>query len=154
MTPSGSPRDEADSHVQRRWIVEFASLPVIALVGLVLLMFGAGILGMTSGTFRCDMKRKVRDDIRSIDSALEAYASAHGGKYPEILSALVTPDADGRKFFDANHIPKDLWGHDYIYDPPAADHPRARVICYGRDGVPGGAGDDADVDNLSLRAER
>jgi general secretion pathway protein G len=78
-----------------------------------------------------------------------AYAIAHGGKY---RATIIDPARCRRShLLHGSHVPKDIWGHDYVYWPPDADHSQPRVICYGRDGVPGGVGDDADLDSLSLR---
>jgi general secretion pathway protein G len=92
---------------------------------------------------------KSASDIRAIDDALNAYAVANGGRFPPTLDALVTPDANGRSFLDASRIPRDGWGRAYAYDPPGPELPRARVRSFGRDGRPGGEGDDADIDSTS-----
>lgn len=41
-------------------------------------------------------------------------------------------------------IPKDPWGHDYVYKSPG-EHGDYDLMSYGRDGQPGGEGEDADV---------
>ncbi|MGC9023154.1 MAG: type II secretion system major pseudopilin GspG, partial [Dissulfurimicrobium sp.] len=41
-------------------------------------------------------------------------------------------------------IPKDPWGHDYVYRCPG-EHGDYDIISYGRDGQPGGEGEDADI---------
>jgi len=97
-------------------------------------------------------KRKTQVDIVAIGSALEEYAIANGGRLPVDLRALVTPDANGRTFLDMNHLPKDAWGNEYVFEPPGPSRPRPNVISYGRDGQPGGLGDDADIALLSLQS--
>jgi general secretion pathway protein G len=96
-------------------------------------------------------RKKAEADILAIDSALQEYAIANGGKYPDSLEALVTPDANDKSFLDQPHIPKDAWGNEYIYERPGPGNPRPIVQSYGKDGRPGGAGGDADIDNLTLR---
>ena len=41
-------------------------------------------------------------------------------------------------------IPKDPWGHDYVYRSPG-EHGDYDLMSYGRDGQPGGEGEDADI---------
>ena len=41
-------------------------------------------------------------------------------------------------------VPKDPWGHDYVYKCPG-EHGDYDLFSYGRDGEPGGEGEDADV---------
>ena len=46
-------------------------------------------------------------------------------------------------------VPKDKWGNDYKYISPGA-HGNYDIICYGRDGQPGGEGFDADIKSWEL----
>jgi general secretion pathway protein G len=50
-----------------------------------------------------------------------------------------------------NHVPKDPWGNEYLYEAPAPGQPQPKVMSYGKDGQPGGEGDDADMDNITIR---
>ncbi len=44
-------------------------------------------------------------------------------------------------------VPLDPWGHAYIYVSPGAANPSSYdLVSYGRDGKPGGTGEDADVE--------
>jgi general secretion pathway protein G len=135
---------------RRRWMAACTSLPVLAVAGLALGMLGAIIAYRTSWRSNCDFSLKAPDDIRSIDAALRAFVIANGGDYPETLRVLETPDIHGRTFLEGRYVPKDLWGNDYRYEPPTAEHPYPRIYTLGKDGRPGGTGDDADVDNLTL----
>ena len=82
------------------------------------------------------------------------------GFYPTTdqgLKALVEkpttgPSADkwgNRKYLDSESIPLDPWGHEYFYQCPGT-HERFDIICYGRDGVEGGEGYDADINSWEL----
>ena len=97
---------------------------------------------------------KVRFDLARLEQALESYSRANGGRFPGSLLPLVAPDANGRTFFDGTRIPKDPWGNEYMYDAPEPGRPVPRVYTYGKDGLAGGEGDDADVDNFSVRSDR
>ena len=84
---------------------------------------------------------KANADVRAIARAVQEYAGIRG-RYPESIDDLVSGG-----FIDTNGPPKDPWGRLYGYRPPAAGSD-FMVFSYGKDGVPGGAGDDADVQAL------
>jgi general secretion pathway protein G len=93
---------------------------------------------------------KARADIVVIVSALNDYAVQNGGKYPDSLEVLVTPDERGFKYLDFQNVPKDPWKNEYLYDPPRSGQ-KYRVYSYGADGAPGGEGKDADIDDVIAR---
>ncbi len=78
-------------------------------------------------------------DIKSIEGALKLYY-AKKGNYPDTATGL-------RSLVDMQileSMPKDPWGHDYMYMYEAG---KPVIISYGRDGAPGGEGPDADISN-------
>ncbi len=93
---------------------------------------------------------RVRADLHTIDSAVEQYMISNAGQAPHSLEVLVTPDEHAKKYLKRDTLPMDPWGNEYAYEPPfgTQDH---RIICYGRDGAPGGEGDDRDYDTVMLR---
>ena len=97
---------------------------------------------------------KARADLIQIENALKEYSLANGGKYPDTLEALVTPDMNGYTYIKGTKIPRDPWGNDYLYDPPSSEGGLPIVYTFGKDGQRGGEGDDADIDSLSLRVAR
>ena len=94
-------------------------------------------------------KAIAKADISAIAQAVTNYATDHGGKYPERLEELITQDDSGHSYLDRTTIPKDPWKNEYDYQPGQGNQ-KFRVICYGKDGQPGGEGDDADIDNLTM----
>lgn len=72
------------------------------------------------------------------------------GRYPTVqegLAALVTKPAGVDKWagpYLKKDVPLDPWGHPYAYKVPGTKGDYA-VISYGRDGQPGGDGEDADI---------
>jgi general secretion pathway protein G len=98
------------------------------------------------------VSREPKVVIPMILQALDQYATNNGGRYPESLEVLVTPDANGVSYLEgyAGRIPKDPWNNEYLYEQPSPKHPKPRVISYGSDGAPGGTGDAADIDSDSL----
>lgn len=119
---------------------------VIVIIGLLVTMVVPNVmrkLGKATTTI-------AKQDIVSIDQALLEYATEHGMKYPDSLDQLIEPDANGDKYLDRESLPVDPWGMEYQYDPPTQGN-NYRVYTFGKDGVPGGEGDDADMDQRSIR---
>jgi general secretion pathway protein G len=86
-------------------------------------------------------------DIHALASAASEYAIQHGGQYPESLALLVTPDSSGHTYLEGKFVPRDPWGREYLYELPKPGHVGPRIYTYGKDGKPGGSGEDADIDN-------
>lgn len=120
-------------------------------VALLWLVAGCGILVSLFEqprfhSFGPTCRPKVHVDMDRIRDALEAYAGDHGGLYPESLAVLVTADEQGRRYLSQYRLPRDPWNREYVYVP---GHP-PNVLTYGRDGVQGGTGEDADVDYVAV----
>ncbi|MCB9916385.1 MAG: type II secretion system major pseudopilin GspG [Planctomycetes bacterium] len=99
---------------------------------------------------------KAKADITALASALDDYATQNGGRYPDSLDVLVTPDENGYTFLKQKSVPVDPWGNEYGYEPPipGSGQPEPRVYTLGSDGQPGGDGDAADVDNFTIQGGR
>jgi len=95
---------------------------------------------------------RAKQDIQAIMTALNTY-KLDNYTYPTTeqgLDALVhkpsgTPDAPNWHGY-LDKIPKDPWDKPYLYLRPGA-HGDVDVFTYGRDGKPGGDGEDGDVGN-------
>lgn len=124
---------------------------VIVILGLLATLVVPNViqkLGMAMGG-------KAKSDIMAIESALDEYAIANGNQFPETLERLVEPDVNGETYLKGyKRVPLDPWKNEYGYEPP---HPpqqaRPRVFTLGKDMQPGGEGDNADVDNDTIRNE-
>ena len=95
---------------------------------------------------------KAKQDVMSIQSALDLY-KLDNGFYPTTdqgIHALVQRPSNGQMPSNwqsyLKSVPKDPWGHDYIYLNPG-EHDDVDVFTYGADGQPGGTGTNADVGN-------
>jgi general secretion pathway protein G len=119
---------------------------VIVIIGLLATLVVPNVLQK----FAKASREKAKVDLASIESALTEYAISNGGKYPDTLQPLVTPDVNGYTYLKNTSIPKDPWGREYMYDPPGPGQPQPRVYSYGRDGQQGGEGDDADIDSRTM----
>ena len=71
------------------------------------------------------------------------------------LGSLVDPDEYGNRYLkDQTSVPLDPWRNMYHYEPPTGSSGEYRVISYGKDGQPGGEGDEEDIDNFTMRENR
>jgi len=93
-------------------------------------------------------------DIHSIESALAMY-KLDNFNYPSTqqgLQALVTKPSGQPEAANWNpsgylkSVPKDPWGHDYVYLSPGT-HGDIDIMSYGSDGRQGGEGTAADIGN-------
>jgi len=90
-----------------------------------------------------------RAQIESLSKSLGQYR-IDLGHYPSTeqgLAALVVKPAQEPTWsgpYLAKAVPKDPWGHDYLYTYPG-QHGDYDLVSLGRDGKPGGEGEDADL---------
>ena len=95
--------------------------------------------------------KAARAQVAAIGKALDIYR-LDNGHYPsqeQGLNALVERPADDKNWagpYLAKAVPPDPWGNSYIYKVPG-EHGDYDVISYGKDGKPGGSGEDADIRN-------
>ncbi len=96
-------------------------------------------------------------DIKAIETALNLYR-LDNGVYPSTeqgLEALVTQPTTGvvpKNWKEGGYldkVPKDPWGNPFVYLSPGV-HKEFDLVSYGADGVEGGEGKDADVENWNL----
>ncbi len=121
---------------------------VIVIIGLLATLVVPNVLKR----FSAATTGKARVDIMSIESALKEYAINNGGKFPDSLEVLVAPDVNGNTYLEGKSVPKDPWRNEYMYEPPSPPgQPQPRVYSLGKDGQPGGEGDDSDFDNITIR---
>jgi len=128
---------------------------VVLILGLIAGIVGVGVIGRKEKA----NVTLVRVQIADIMNTLEFFyldqkfypTSAQG------LKALVTNPGDERiTDWPENgylpRVPKDPWGNPYKYISPGA-HGKYDIICYGRDGVAGGTGYDADIQSWELHGD-
>lgn len=100
-----------------------------------------------------------RREIAIFVQALDEFY-IHTGVHPsteEGLKALVEPPMDATvaanwdgPYLRKRTIPPDPWKRPYVYRQPGRDGTEYDIICYGKDGVEGGEGLDADISNHNL----
>ena len=134
------------------WLVIAAACTFAAFIALGLL--ATLVVPNVLQKFSMTSCEKAKLDIHRIQAGLTEYAVQNKGRYPDSLELLVTPDANGAAYLDATTLPRDPWGRTYLYERPGPGNPRPRVLSYGKDGRPGGDGDDADVDSTCVDRAR
>jgi general secretion pathway protein G len=100
---------------------------------------------------------KAKMDIKAIETALNLYR-LDNDVYPSTeqgLEALVTKPTTGvipknwKEDGYLDKVPKDPWGNLYVYLSPGVNK-EFDLESYGTDGVDGGEGKDADIENWDL----
>ncbi|MFC0169605.1 type II secretion system major pseudopilin GspG [Pseudoduganella danionis] len=91
-----------------------------------------------------------RAQIEAFEKSLDTYR-LDVGRYPNteegLAALLAAPAAAGAKWngpYLKKGIPPDPWGHPYQYKAPGSKA-EFEIISLGRDGQPGGSGEDADI---------
>lgn len=89
--------------------------------------------------------------IESFEKALDTLR-LDVGRYPtteEGLGSLLSKPPTAVKWngpYLKKNVPQDPWGHAYLYRAPGSKG-EYDITSYGKDGQPGGAGEDADITN-------
>jgi general secretion pathway protein G len=135
-------------NIFRKSVLIALALPLIAaLLVLMLYMFGPKLIGRGP-----DTKDMTKINMVTIQNALQLFV-LDTGRFPttdEGLGALMTQleDLEGWKgpyLLSADTL-LDLWKRPIIYRCPG-EHGEFDLISYGRDGHPGGSGEDKDIVN-------
>ena len=133
----------ARAHPQGFTLLEL--LVVMVIIGLLAGFVGPKLFGQIG---KSEVK-VARAQIDALGKALDQYR-LDTGRYPstqEGLPALLQrPTAESRWSgpYLAKALPLDPWGRDYSYRAPG-EHGDYDLLSWGRDGRPGGSGEDADV---------
>ena len=115
---------------------------VIVIIGLLATMVVPNVLGRLASS----KQGIARSEIASIMQGIQQYYIDHNtNKLPDSLEILLEPDDNGEPYLD-NASLKDPWDNLYQYDAPSTPAYReVLVYSFGRDGVQGGEGEDADI---------
>jgi general secretion pathway protein G len=138
------------SHRNNRGFTLIEMMVVLAIIGTLAMIVAPSVL------------RNVSDaNVNAAKTQIEAFAVAldgyrlDTGTYPNTeqgLSALrVQPIGEGaqpgwRGPYLRKNVPLDPWGHPYLFASPGVNNPDSYdLYTLGRDGLPGGDGEDADI---------
>jgi general secretion pathway protein G len=117
-------------------------LVVMVIIGLLAGYVGPKFFGQIG-------KSETKAQIDALQKSLDQYR-LDVGRYPSTeqgLAVLVTKPADEPKWagpYLSKAVPKDPWGNDYQYRAPG-EHGEYDLLSLGKDGRPGGEGEDADL---------
>ena len=106
---------------------------VITIIGLITAAVGVAVIPKL-GEAKID---RARMDIAAVQNAMKLYYTKKG-QYPDTGAGL-------RALVDTNNlekVPLDPWDREYIY---LNEGGKPVIMTYGRDGAPGGEGEDADI---------
>ena len=124
-------------------------LIVLAIIALIAALVGPRLFAQ----FDKSKVTAARVQVKQLASAVETMR-LDIGRYPtagEGLALLNTSPGSGVANWSgpylAGGVPKDPWGHDYVYVAPAGEGQEPKVVSYGADGRPGGTGVAADVES-------
>jgi general secretion pathway protein G len=121
-------------------------LVVVTIIGLFVALVGPGLWK------KVDVSRitAARTQIQNFMTALGTY-KLDTGTFPTTeqgLQALRVKPADMNQWngpYMPQEIPKDPWGHDYVYKYPGEHGDEPEIVCLGADGQLGGDGLNADI---------
>ncbi|UCD91393.1 MAG: type II secretion system major pseudopilin GspG [Desulfobacterales bacterium] len=102
---------------------------------------------------------KAKIQIESLETALKLY-KLDNGMYPDTeqgLQALIEQPETGMLpkkwreggYLEKGKLPKDPWKNDFVYLSPGV-HSDFDITSYGADGVPGGDGNNEDINNWDI----
>jgi general secretion pathway protein G len=120
-------------------------LVVMVIIGLLAGYVGPKFFGQIG---KSEVKA-AKAQIDALQKSLDQYR-LDIGRYPSTeqgLVVLVIKPADEPKWagpYLSKAVPKDPWGNDYQYRSPG-EHGEYDLLSFGRDGRPGGEGEDADL---------
>ncbi|HSL98789.1 MAG TPA: type II secretion system major pseudopilin GspG [Candidatus Limnocylindria bacterium] len=123
---------------------------VIVILGLLAALVVPKLIGRTEEAKRT----QTRIQIKNLEQALQLF-KLDNGFYPgteQGIEALVRAPEIGRvpknyrKGGYLDRVPKDPWGNVYVYVSPGTQGDYD-ISSYGADGVPGGEGEDADINS-------
>ena len=92
-----------------------------------------------------------KTDLVTISDAITTFRIRNANRLPDTLDQLIEKDSDGNRYLDMDEL-VDPWGNEYVYEPDFDGSGEFRVISYGKDGQPGGEGENTDIDNRMAKS--
>ena len=122
-------------------------LVVVAIIGLLVGYVGPRYFGQIG---KAEIN-SAKTQIDALEKALDQYR-LDAGHYPSTelgLNALVTKPENEPKWagpYLRKAVPLDPWGKPYLYKAPG-ERGDYDIVSFGKDGQPGGSGENADISN-------
>ncbi len=120
-------------------------LIVVIIIGLLASLVAPKFFGKLGSS----RQKIAKAQIENFAAALDEFR-LDNGRYPTTEEGLegLRKRPEGLKNWAGPYLPKDIpkdpWGHDYVYRCPG-EHGDYDLLSYGRDGQPDGEGEDADI---------
>lgn len=136
--------------VRHRHVSGFTLLELLVVLVIIGLLVGYVAPRYFSQVGKSEVKA-ARAQIKALEDALDQYR-LDVGQYPNSeqgLAALNVAPSDSARWqgpYLRKAVPRDPWGRPYQYASPG-EHGEFDLWSFGRDGKPGGDGDDADITN-------
>ncbi len=134
----------------------FTILEITVVLALIAVIMGLivprimGALDRESPRIALIQVKSLRGSVENLRLDIGRYPSAQEG-----LSLLVAKPSDAAisarwrgPYLETDQVPLDPWGKPYQYSPNAANNQPFALYSFGKDGKPGGEGDDADIGTL------
>jgi len=121
-------------------------LVVVAIIGLLAAFVGPRLFGHIGKSQATAAKAQIEALARAVDTY-----RIDMGRFPDAnegLQALVKAPSDPGHWngpYLRKELPLDPWGHPYVYRVPGTNGREYSIESLGRDGQPGGTGEDADL---------
>ncbi len=133
--------------MQKRGFTLLELLVVLLIIGLLAAFVGPKYFAQIGKS----QTQVSKAQIEAFDKALDQFR-LDTGHYPSTsqgLTALFVQPVNEplwRGPYLKKNVPPDPWGNAFVYSSPGTDPTREyEVVSYGKDGKPGGIGDDADI---------
>jgi len=127
-------------------------LAVVVILGLIAAVLAVGF----SGSFGKAKHELAKTGIGQVVQKLELY-KIDKDEWPSLELGLRALSTGYATYSDPHFLEQDQlldpWKHPYVYIAPGPDMRPYEVISYGRDGVQGGTGEDADISSAKLRGD-
>jgi len=145
MAFSWMERQKISAATRSRGFTLLELLVVVVIIGLLASYVGPRYFGQLGRSEVTTAKAQMQAFSRALDQfRLDV------GRYPTTeqgLNALLTRPGDEPKWngpYLQNAVPLDPWGKAYVYRSPG-EKGDYDILSFGKDGAPGGAGDNADI---------
>ncbi|MDR1462011.1 MAG: type II secretion system major pseudopilin GspG [Azoarcus sp.] len=146
MNHSAFPRNPLASRQAGFTLLEL--LVVLAILALLGGLVGPKVMNQLGGA----KTKTAKTQIESLENALQMfkidvfrYPSTEEGLHALVMPPSATPGWNG-PYLEKNAVPQDPWGRNYFYESPGR-HGDVDIYTLGKDGSPGGDGENADVGN-------
>lgn len=131
----------------RRVSVAFTLFDLMVVIVLIGILAGTIIPVLINKLEKGKLGWRPRADVQVLADAVQHFRMDQG-RWPVSLGELAVRPSDAKSWPAGGYLyvlHKDPWGHDYVLQRPAPDGRDFDIVSFGKDGIPGGDGLDADI---------